>query len=88
MENTTVGIERDIAFYQKVSKISQVHVVAGTGHYIADLQTDNNLRNSIEDTYNHMMQELTDGFSEAPGTKAGFMGEIGSVWPLRGEYNA
>lgn len=84
VENTTEGIKRNVNFYKRLSQASNVHVVAGTGHYIADTQNQKTLLQSSEDMYNHMLKELTEGCVEAPEIKAGFMGEIGSVWPLRG----
>lgn len=83
VENTTEGLNRDIKFYQHVSRASNVHIVAGTGHYIADLQNADTLHKSTEDVYNHMLQELTKGCVNYEQVKAGFMGEIASVWPLR-----
>lgn len=85
VENTTEGLNRDLKFYQNVSRASNVHIVAGTGHYIADLQSGDTLQKSTEDVYNHMLQELTKGCVNFEGVKAGFMGEIASVWPLRGK---
>lgn len=86
MENSTAGLERDIEFCKRVSEATDVHIVAGTGYYIADLQADNTLKSSTEDLYNHMLQELTEGCVDYPSVRAGFMGEIASVWPLRGSY--
>lgn len=85
MENTTEGINRHLSFYQTVSKASNVHIVAGTGHYIADMQSGDTLKQSTEDVYNHMLEELTKGCVKHPEIKAGFMGEIASVWPIRGK---
>ncbi|XP_026733738.1 phosphotriesterase-related protein isoform X2 [Trichoplusia ni] len=83
VENTTKGLDRDIKFYEEVAQSCGVHVIAGTGHYIEDVQPDNYLHYSTEDIYNRMMGELTEGFPEEPQIKAGFMGEIASVWPIR-----
>ncbi|XP_052741871.1 phosphotriesterase-related protein isoform X1 [Bicyclus anynana] len=83
VENSTVGLERDIEFYKKVSETTDVHIVAGTGHYIADVQADNTLQSTKEDLYNHMLQEITVGCVDYPTVRAGFMGEIASVWPMR-----
>lgn len=85
VENSTEGLERDLAFSKEVSKNTGVHIVAGTGFYIADMQAANHLHNTTEELYNHMLQELTVGCVEEPEIKAGFMGEIASVWPLRGK---
>ncbi|KAL0822243.1 hypothetical protein ABMA28_004370 [Loxostege sticticalis] len=83
VENSTEGLERDLAFSKEVSKNTGVHIVAGTGFYIADMQAADNLHGTTEELFNHMLQELTVGCVEEPDIKAGFMGEIASVWPLR-----
>lgn len=62
-----------------------MHIVSGTGHYIADLQRS--LTGSVEDIYSHMLAELTEGCVDCAGVRAGFMGEIASVWPLKGEQS-
>jgi phosphotriesterase-related protein len=86
VENSTEGLERDLAFCKKVSQYTDVHVVVGTGYYISDTQPDNNLHITQEDMYNHMITELTEGCVGDSSIKAGFMGEIASVWPLRGNF--
>ncbi|CAH0584518.1 unnamed protein product [Chrysodeixis includens] len=83
VENTTQGLDRDVKFYEEVSETTGVHVIAGTGHYIEDLQHDNYLHHSTEEMYKDMLDELTVGCADAPNIKAGFMGEIASVWPIR-----
>ncbi|KPJ10129.1 Phosphotriesterase-related protein [Papilio machaon] len=83
VENSTEGLERNIDFLKTVSSKTGVHVVAGTGHYIADLQNDVSIKNTKEDIYNHMLTELTEGCVDYPTVRAGFMGEIASVWPLK-----
>ncbi|CAH0400151.1 unnamed protein product [Chilo suppressalis] len=84
VENSTEGLDRDLGYCKRVSQISGVHVVAGTGYYITDTQPANHLHHRQEDMYNHMLTQLTIG-QEVSGSaiKAGFMGEIASVWPLR-----
>ncbi|XP_028174628.1 phosphotriesterase-related protein [Ostrinia furnacalis] len=83
VENSTEGLDRDLALSVAVSHKTGVHIVAGTGFYIADLQPADHLHSSTEELYNHMLNELTAGCVEKPDVKAGFMGEIASVWPLR-----
>ncbi|KAI5637486.1 phosphotriesterase family domain-containing protein [Phthorimaea operculella] len=82
VENTTEGIDRDVNFYKKVSQESGVHIVAGTGYYIQDVQGEA-LKSSGEQMYEHMRKELTEGCVENGQIKAGFMGEIASVWPIK-----
>ncbi|XP_068618555.1 phosphotriesterase-related protein [Battus philenor] len=83
VENSTEGLERNIDFLKQVSSTTGVHVVAGTGFYIADVQEYNSIKRTKEELYNHMLKELTEGCVDYPSVKAGFMGEIASVWPLK-----
>ncbi|CAH2039285.1 unnamed protein product, partial [Iphiclides podalirius] len=83
VENSTVGLERNIGFLKEVSASTGVHVVAGTGFYIADTQNGQSVNSTREDLYNHMLKELSVGCLDYPSVKAGFMGEIASVWPLK-----
>lgn len=69
---------------KNVSENTNVHVVAGTGFYVADLQNQSTLSMKKEDIYEHMMNELTVGYNVDKSIKAGFMGEIASVWPIHG----
>ncbi|GBP08753.1 Phosphotriesterase-related protein [Eumeta japonica] len=84
VENTTNGLNRNLALMKSVSEKSGVHIIAGTGFYIEDLQADNVRHFAQEEIYNHMVKELTVGCDGDHSVKAGFMGEIASVWPLRG----
>lgn len=34
--------------------------------------------------YDLILKELTEGCEEYPGVKAGFVGEVGSSWPITG----
>lgn len=83
VENTTEGLERDINFYNYVMTTTDVNIVAGTGYYIADMQSANNLHSTLEDLYDHMLAELTTACVGYPSVRAGFIGEIASVWPIR-----
>ncbi|XP_026487245.2 phosphotriesterase-related protein [Vanessa tameamea] len=83
VENTTEGLERDVEFYKRISKKTGVKIVAGTGYYIADMQSCDSLHATKENLYDHMLKELTEGYEDYHTVKAGFIGEIASVWPLR-----
>lgn len=72
---------------KKVSEETNVHIVAGTGFYIADTQHTNLLKYTEEELYNHMVKELTEGCIDYPSVKAGFIGEIASVWPIKGIFS-
>lgn len=79
-------MQRDVKFYKRVSQQTGVHIVAGTGYYIEDVQDRKLLSVSGEQMYEHMLKELTEGCVGDNSIKAGFMGEIASVWPLKGKF--
>ncbi|XP_060802496.1 phosphotriesterase-related protein [Amyelois transitella] len=83
VENSTEGLRRDIGFYKKVSQETSVHIVAGSGYYIADLQAPAIANIKEEEMYDRMLKDFTEGFEEDSSVKAGFLGEIASAWPLR-----
>ncbi|XP_014206776.1 phosphotriesterase-related protein [Copidosoma floridanum] len=82
VENTSHGIKRDIPLMRSVSEKTGVHVIAGTGHYVALTQNDSVLKSTEEQLYDVAMKELTVGCDEDPSVKAGFIGEVGSSWPI------
>ncbi|XP_063535858.1 phosphotriesterase-related protein isoform X2 [Cydia strobilella] len=83
VENSAEGLDRDLSFLKRVSTETGVHVVAGTGYYIADTQHDDSLHRTTEEMYKRMMADLTEGCVEDKTIKAGFIGEVASVWPIR-----
>ncbi|KAG6460646.1 hypothetical protein O3G_MSEX012117 [Manduca sexta] len=83
VENSTEGLKRDVTYYKKMSQESGVQIVAGTGFYIERCQEEFNKNITTEQMYNHMLQELTEGCVDDITVKAGFMGEVASVWPIR-----
>ncbi|XP_012284911.1 phosphotriesterase-related protein [Orussus abietinus] len=82
VENTTHGLQRDVSMMKKVSEGSGVHVIAGTGYYVALTQTRNVLSLGQEKMFDFMRKEMTEGCIESPDVKAGFVGEVGSSWPI------
>jgi hypothetical protein len=55
------------------------------GYYLASVQPSSLLVQSQEAMYNVMLTELTAQCVEQHGIKCGFIGEVGSSWPLHGE---
>lgn len=87
IENTNHGIKRDLDFMVDVSKATGVNIVAGTGHYVNSVQSEDTLNMSIEQLADLYSKEMITGV-EVPGrgmVKCGFIGEVGSVWPIHGE---
>ncbi|KZC05134.1 Phosphotriesterase-related protein, partial [Dufourea novaeangliae] len=83
VENSNYGLERDIPLMRKISRETGVNIIAGTGYYVAATQSTHALLNySIEDMYYMMWGEMTQGCIVVPGVKTGFIGEVGSNWPI------
>lgn len=78
-ENTSHGLKRDLAFMKSVSESTGVNVIAGTGHYVGMVQNPSTLALSIEQMCEMYTKDLTEGEN---GIKCGFIGEVGSVWPI------
>jgi predicted metal-dependent phosphotriesterase family hydrolase len=55
------------------------------GYYISFVQSPTVLALSQEDMGNLMLKELITGCVDQPDIKCGFIGEVGSGWPLNGE---
>lgn len=89
IENTNHGIRRDLEFMVDVSNATGVNIVAGTGHYVNSVQNENTLNMTIEQLADLYSKELISGV-EVPGhgmVKCGFIGEVGSVWPIHGKMS-
>ncbi|XP_063985853.1 phosphotriesterase-related protein [Diachasmimorpha longicaudata] len=82
VDNTTCGIQRDLSLMKKISDDTGVHVIVGTGYYVEATQTPSTLKLTEEQMHDVMMKELTEGCADYPEIKAGFIGEVGSSWPI------
>ncbi|XP_033175888.1 phosphotriesterase-related protein isoform X1 [Bombus impatiens] len=80
VENSNYGLQRNIPFMRKVSQVTGINVIAGTGYYVSATQTKEDLLK--EDMYDVMLKEMTIGCEEYPDVKTGFIGEVGSTWPI------
>ncbi|KAI9585088.1 hypothetical protein GQX74_006983 [Glossina fuscipes] len=85
VENTSHGLKRNLKFMVEVSEKTGVNVIAGTGHYIYELQNSGHMNMSVEQMADLYSKEITTGV-EVDGigmVKCGFIGEVGSVYPIR-----
>ncbi|KAL1109969.1 hypothetical protein AAG570_014078, partial [Ranatra chinensis] len=83
VENTSHGLSRDPALYVRLSKQTGVHIVVGTGHYVADVQDASVLNSSVQKLYNTIKKDFEEGCTECESVKCGFIGEVGSGWPIK-----
>ncbi|XP_064601275.1 phosphotriesterase-related protein-like [Liolophura sinensis] len=81
VENTTVGLHRDIKFVKRASEESCVHVIAGTGYYFEASLSAEVRGMSVEQLAETMVQDITQG-TDGTDIKCGVIGELGCSWPL------
>lgn len=92
VENTSYGIIRDLRFYREAAKKTGVNIIAGTGHYIDMCQNTSDLALSVEKMSDLYTRELISGVDVSDAgdgsdiIKCGFIGEVGSSWPITGKY--
>ncbi|XP_034249928.1 phosphotriesterase-related protein [Thrips palmi] len=82
VENTSHGIQRKIKLMETVSRQTGVNILAGCGYYVENLQPESVRCMREEELYNSIITEMTVGCIDYPSVKCGFIGEVGSVWPI------
>ncbi|XP_046396803.1 phosphotriesterase-related protein [Ischnura elegans] len=82
VENSCHGLGRRADLMKEVSKKTNVNIVAGTGFYVSSVQKEDVLKLSVEQMGNIIRKEMLEGCSEDPSVKCGFIGEVGSSWPI------
>lgn len=88
VENTTYGIKRNLKLLYEVAKRTGVNVISGTGHYLEMTQEPTSLTLSVEDMTKLYHDEIVNGVDieidsdEKVNIKCGFIGEVGSVYPI------
>ena len=88
VENTTYGINRNLKLMYQLAKSTGVAVIAGTGHYLQMTQKPETLNMSMEEMVQLYTREIQDGVevqlspTEKVNIKCGFIGEVGSIYPI------
>lgn len=72
------------SFYYNAEFVS--YLILLKGYYVSATQTKQDLLK--EDMYDVMLKEMTIGCEEYPDVKTGFIGEVGSTWPITRTYLA
>ncbi|XP_071451964.1 phosphotriesterase-related protein [Hetaerina americana] len=82
VENSSHGLGRRADLMKEVSEKTKVNIVAGTGFYVSSVQKENILKLSVEEMGSLIRKEMLEGCAEDPSVKCGFIGEVGSSWPI------
>ncbi|XP_064652011.1 phosphotriesterase-related protein-like isoform X1 [Lineus longissimus] len=84
VDNSTVGMKRDVEVYREFARKTGVNVVAGSGFYhepgVAASQPSV-LAMAVEEMSEVMLKDLTEG-CDGTDIKCGVIGEVGCSWPL------
>jgi len=76
MEMSTLGLYGDTAKLKEISQRTGVYIIAGTGFYLDQTFSEEVKNMSINNMYDMMMRDITEGFP-GTGVKAGMIGEVG-----------
>lgn len=72
---------RDVAGIVKISELTGLHLVAGTGVYLDEYQSDETRAMGVDALAERMQEEIVEGIAGS-GVHAGIIGEMGCSWPL------
>lgn len=90
VDNTSHGIKRNLEFCHEVAEKTGVQIVVGTGHYIGAVQPTETLALTIEAMADLYSKEIITGVDvRGDGKriiKCGFIGEVGSNYPINGRF--
>lgn len=78
---TPVGASRDPLGLQRIALASRVHVVMGTGVYIAAFHPAYMATITERELAERFVSDIRDG-AEGSAVRAGLIGEIGTSWPV------
>jgi len=84
VENSSHGLKRNLEFMVELARSTGVNIIAGTGHYVHDLQDQSHAKMTVEQMTDLYSKEIITGI-EVQGkgmVKCGFIGEVGSVYPI------
>ena len=76
------GLEPDPAELRLLSRESGVHVIQGAGYYVDEYMNDDIRARSVDELAQEMIAQVEEG-CWGTTVRAGIIGEIGCMWPLR-----
>lgn len=88
VENSCHGLNRNLELMYEISKDCGINVIAGTGHYVQAVQCQSTLKLRVEEMTDLYTKDIITGCEINNGkkiVKCGFIGEVGSSWPITGK---
>uniref|UniRef100_G1LUY4 N-acetyltaurine hydrolase n=1 Tax=Ailuropoda melanoleuca TaxID=9646 RepID=G1LUY4_AILME len=81
VENTTVGISRDVKTLKWLAEETGVHIISGAGFYVGATHSPETRAMSVEQLTDVLINEILRG-ADGTSIRCGVIGEIGCSWPL------
>ena len=81
VEMSNNGLGRDPEALVRISRATGLHVLMGSGYYLAASLPQNFDEKSEAEITDEIVRDITEGVGNT-GIRSGFIGEIGSSWPL------
>lgn len=79
---SNLGLEPDPEGLRQLSEESGVHVIQGAGYYVDEYMPEDVKARSIDELAAEMIEQVEEG-CWGTSVRAGIIGEIGCMWPLR-----
>jgi len=81
VDPTPVTLARDPLALARIARATGLHVVMGSGYYVAASHPPDMDGKSVDDLAREMIADVTVGAADT-GVRAGLLGEIGTTYPL------
>ncbi|XP_042672979.1 phosphotriesterase-related protein [Centrocercus urophasianus] len=81
VENTTMGIRRDMKTLKKLAEETGVHIIAGAGFYVDSTHSSQTQAMTVEQLTGIIVDEILHG-ADGTDIRCGVVGEIGCSWPM------
>lgn len=81
VEVTSVELGRDPAALARISRATGLHIIMGSGHYLAVSHSAQMDTISEDEIVDEIIRDIMEGVGST-GIRAGLIGEIGCSWPL------
>jgi len=75
------GLGRDPAALARISRVTGLHIIMGSGYYTANSLKPDVFSKSVDEIADEIVRDINEGVGTT-GIKSGLIGEIGTSWPI------
>ena len=79
---TNVNLSRDPAALVRISQVTGLNIIMGSGYYVGEVQGEDFDRKSEEEIAEEIVRDIAVGVDDT-GVRSGIIGEVGGSWPLQ-----